>query len=101
MEQHIQRHLVINRYNPKDREFSLPNLEKILNVPQLQTIANDHQAVSGAINKGKPLRIDSPRSKPLADIDDLIDLMFSGPARTVHVNGASVFSRFRRAIGLK
>lgn len=111
---HVQRHLVINRFSNKDRNFALPSLEKILGATNLRTIANDHQAVSAAINNGKPLRATAPKSRALADIEELVEFLTRGQARRqvgtagpgagsaagAGADGPSVFSRIRRAIGL-
>lgn len=64
-------HVVINRYDPKLEGFSLRDLEKVLDVPRLLSIANDFAAVNASINNGRPLRLEAPASRALADIDAL------------------------------
>jgi len=96
-----QRRLVLNRYTDRDREFTVPALEKTTGATGFLTIANDHQAVSGAIHAGKPLRLHAPRSKTLSDLNGLMDSLFEAPA----ANGKerrpnSVFGAFKRAVGL-
>jgi pilus assembly protein CpaE len=93
-----KRLLVVNRYSPKVREFTLESLEKTLGAAPIHAIANDHAAVNGAINHGRPLRIHDPRAKPLADIENLIKAMFGAP-QSNHAGGG-VFGRMRRAFGL-
>ena len=94
----VHRHVVVNRFNPKDREFTLVNLERVMGFSGIRTIANDHAAVSEAINWGKPLRDAAPRSKPLADIRELAEAIC--PPGVVHDPGdPSVVGKLRKAIG--
>lgn len=67
----VSKHLVINRYNPRLPGLTIESLEERLDVPKLHTIANDFASVSSAVNHGWPLRLESPRSRTLTDIDSL------------------------------
>ena len=48
--------VVINRYNPQLKGFTAAEIQELLGVPRLATIANDFRAVNLAINQGKSLR---------------------------------------------
>jgi pilus assembly protein CpaE len=69
--------LVINRYNSQRKEFMVSHLQRLLQTPQLVTIANDYVTVSNALNEGHPLRKHAPKSDVLADIDNLARLLIN------------------------
>jgi Flp pilus assembly CpaE family ATPase len=94
-----QRRLVLNRYTDRDREFTVPALERTLGATGFSTIANDHTAVSGAIHAGKPLRLHAPRSKALSDLVSLGNSLFENPAEQEQ-KPKSMFASFKRAVGL-
>jgi pilus assembly protein CpaE len=95
-----QRRLVLNRYTDRDREFSVAALEKTTGATGFSTIANDHQAVSGAIHAGKPLRLHAPRSKALTDLVTLTNSLFDAPPNgTTRKRPDSVLGMFKRAVG--
>jgi pilus assembly protein CpaE len=72
--------LVINRYSANKEGFNVTHLQRLLRTPQLVTIASDYQAVSASHNEGRPLRMQSPGSRVLADIDRLAGMLVStGP----------------------
>jgi pilus assembly protein CpaE len=93
----LERTIVINRFSPKMKDYSLDVIEKALGVEPIYTIANDHPAVSGSINRGRPLRVHDPKAKPLADIETLIDRVLGGPVAT---EKSGMFGKLRRAFGL-
>jgi pilus assembly protein CpaE len=70
-----KQHLVINRYDPKVSGFDADRLQRLLQVPRLHTIADDPEAVTAAVNNGRPLRLEAPQAGALADIDALADLL--------------------------
>lgn len=90
-------HLVINRYDPKIEGFSAPELKQLLGVSELTTIHNDWTAVSSALNHGRPLRLEAPQCRALADLDALASrlLGLSQPQKRT-----GLFSQLRRALGL-
>ena len=99
--ENVKRHLVINRYTPKNKEYSVANLQKTLGIDDLKVIANDHLAVTNSINRGRPLRMVAPKTKALEDLRELIDDMFA----KANVNSrpkpsGSLFGRLGRAMGL-
>ncbi len=65
--------VVVNRYEHSINGFDSDRLMKALEVDCLRTIANDSAAFHGAVNRGQPLRLTSPRSRALADIDSLVE----------------------------
>jgi pilus assembly protein CpaE len=64
--------VAINRYNPQLKGYSGREIQEMLGVPRLVTIANDFRAVSLAINHGKSLRQVMPSTPILHGIDALI-----------------------------
>src|SRR5207245_316542 len=92
--------LVINRYNPKISGFSASHLEDLLKVPPLRTIAHD-PAVTAAVNNGRPLRLEAPRSQALADIDTLVhDFLAIDKQPEAKTHGSAVFGRLIQAFGM-
>jgi pilus assembly protein CpaE len=67
----MQLEVVLNRYDPKSREFELAQLKEKMGLPEMMTVANDYAAIKAALNSGVPLRMEVPRSRVLADIDEL------------------------------
>jgi pilus assembly protein CpaE len=65
--------LVVNRYDARLPGFSSAELEKLLQVSGLRTISNDSAALAAAANNGRPLRLEAPRSRALADITALAE----------------------------
>lgn len=63
--------VVINRYSTGIEGLSGRHIEEILGLSNLMTIANDHAAIITAENQGHLLRVQSPHSPALADIDAL------------------------------
>jgi len=92
--------LVINRYNPSRKEFLVTHLQRLLQTPQLATVANDYVAVSGALNEGRPLRVHAPHSNVLADIDQLVRLLLapSEPEEPPKPKRPSLLGRMVRAL---
>jgi pilus assembly protein CpaE len=88
--------LVINRYEPGLPSFSAPHLAKLLQVPQVWTVANDYPAVMAAVNHGKPLRLAAPHSRVLVDIRALANSLVGGSATLPSEEGGD---RLSRALG--
>jgi CheY-like chemotaxis protein len=80
--------LVINRYEPALPGFTADQLAKLLQVPQVQTVANDYPAVMAALNLGKPLALSAPESGVRADI--------RGLALTIEDRGSRIEDRGSR-----
>jgi Flp pilus assembly CpaE family ATPase len=96
--------IVINRYNPKTPGFGLAQLEKLLGVSGLVPVAAD-PAVAEAVNHGRPLRLEAPRSAALGDIGQLVRRAVAGStaddqAPAPRANRPAVFSRLVRAFGV-
>ena len=94
-------HLVINRYDPKLPGLSVAELERLLDVPKMQTISNDGTAVNAALNHGRPLRLETPHSPVLADLDALARTLLNIGAPTQAAKGSGLFGQLRRAISRK
>jgi pilus assembly protein CpaE len=61
-------HVIINRYDPARSTFSLERLRRVLDVPEIVTVANDPVGVACALNEGQPLHRAAPRSPILTDV---------------------------------
>jgi pilus assembly protein CpaE len=94
-------HLLINRYDPKIQGFTAPELEKILGVPKLLTVRNDWAAVSDALNHGRPLRLEAPQSRALADLDALAAALRGADDSPRPQKASGLYRQLRRAIGLQ
>jgi Flp pilus assembly CpaE family ATPase len=93
--------LVVNRYNPSIPGLSLKKLEDVLKTTGLQTISNDYAAMNATIDHGRPLRIEAPRSRLLADIVALARVLF--PELEHESNGrpgGPLLSTLSRCLGL-
>jgi pilus assembly protein CpaE len=97
-----QTHIVINRYDPKLPGFSADRLRQLLEVPSLHTIASDFKAVSAAINAGRSLRAEAPRSPTLTDLMALARRMADpiGGTVTPTRTKSALLGRLVRAFGL-
>jgi len=93
-------HLVINRFDPKKKGFSVDHLLKPLGVSSLLTVARDDHAMDAALDSACPLRLAAPQSPALADIlalaETLLDLASSPRAKPV-----GLFGRLGRALSNK
>lgn len=94
-------YLVLNRFEPRLEGFETERLRELLQVPQLHTIANDYAGVNAAGNHGRPLRLEAPNSRALADLDRLARALLSLPepaAAPVHT--PPLFRRLLRTLCL-
>lgn len=99
---HKRPKLLINRYDANMKGFGSQRLKELLQVPELLTISNDYEAVSTAINHGRPLRLEAPKTKVLADIDQLATrLEQPGIVEQTAREAPTVLAGLMRAIGLK
>ena len=87
--------VVINRYNPKSSGLPMDRIQGFLPGCDVCTLAQD-RAVGEAMNSGKPLRVYSPRSPVLADIDALIKKL--EPAVQADGKNESILGRLGRAL---
>jgi pilus assembly protein CpaE len=88
-------HLVFNRFNPSNKEFTVERMLRPLGVSTLSTVACDEVGVTRALNASCTLRLASPRSPALADIVALADkvLKLDGATRQ---EPAGLFQRLSR-----
>jgi pilus assembly protein CpaE len=95
----MQLEVVLNRYDPKSRDFELAQLKELMGVPDMMTVANDYASIKAALNSGVPLRMEVPRSKALANIGELAKKVM-GPGEQLAVNGKpsswSLFGKLAR-----
>jgi pilus assembly protein CpaE len=68
-------HIIINRYDPRMPGFGADRLKGLLEVTELLTVCNDYASVMAAINHGRPLRQEAPRSPALADLNRVVNTL--------------------------
>jgi pilus assembly protein CpaE len=93
-------HLVLNRYDPALEGFTAADLQRVLQVPLVTTVAADPTAVKTAANRGRPLRAVAPHSPALRDIDALVLSALglgAGPA-PAPAEGSGLFTRLVKAL---
>jgi pilus assembly protein CpaE len=93
--------IVINRYDSSLEGFDVGHLKRVLGVDALQTVVNDSAGFHAARNRGQPLRLASPKSKALIDIDaiaeQLLDKKHVRKAKQPH---EGLMGRFTHMLGL-
>jgi pilus assembly protein CpaE len=82
-----QQFVVINRFLPNVKEFSIRSLEDVLGIPQVFPVANDYDAFKTAESSGLTLRKAAPHSPALADITTLARVLLGMPAAPNSVGG--------------
>lgn len=82
-----QLHFVLNRYDPRDREFPIERMKKFLLTERLWTVANDFKGCHLATNEGKLLHDRTPDSPALADLHDLAATLLRRPPPARPANG--------------
>jgi len=92
-----QQFVVINRYLPNSKEFSLRNLEEVLQIPKLFSVASDWNSFQAAEIAGQTLRRAAPHSHSLADITALARTMLGMPSAT-HVVGWSFLNTWNHVV---
>lgn len=90
--------IVINRYNPQLKGFTAAEIQQLLGVPRLTTIANDFRSVNLAINQGKPIRRVAPETPILHDLDTLIHSLLGLERRHVAQGMHRLFGRVLHAL---
>lgn len=65
--------VVVNRYDAELEGFDADHLAQVFGTDRLRTISADHLSVNASINCGSPLRMISPYSPALADLDGLAE----------------------------
>jgi pilus assembly protein CpaE len=87
-------HVVINRFDKTATNLSVPLLARILGVQKMHTIVQDEASFTSASNRGCTLRLGSPRSPALAEIDALATQLVGGDGLTKgRPRGISLVSR--------
>lgn len=70
-------YVAINRYDPRVQGFTEDQLDALLRGSKLVTIANDYSSVIAAVNHGRTLRLEAPRSTVVRDISRLACLLLN------------------------
>jgi pilus assembly protein CpaE len=91
--------LVVNRYDPRIKGFTKPELESLLRVSGVRSVARDDAAVTASLNNGRPLRVQAPTSRALTDISALSHELLQLPEKTSK-DRVNVFGRLVRSFGL-
>jgi pilus assembly protein CpaE len=89
--------VVINRFNPSIKGFSRDEIEQMLGVPRVLTVANDFHAVNLSVNKGRPLRQVAPATPILRDLELLIRKLLGNDDDCSNRNGRGLFRRVLHA----
>jgi pilus assembly protein CpaE len=97
-------HMVLNRYDPGVPGFRSDRIRQMLNVEELFTIASDYPSVSAAMNQGRPLRVQAPKSRVVGDIARLTSSLMpqaeeAAPAKAG--SGSGVFGGLFRKLGIR
>jgi pilus assembly protein CpaE len=71
--------IVVNRYDPRSKDFPVDRIKEVLEAQTLVTVANDYPAVNASVNSGVPLRLGAPKSKAHADLVGLTHKLFGTP----------------------
>ena len=90
--------VVINRYNPRLKGFTCDEIKDMLGVARVLTVANDPQAVTLSVNKGRPIRQVSPGTPILRDLDALIHEIIGLDGHQPAMNGRGLFGRMLHAL---
>lgn len=69
--------VVVSRYDSSLEGFDVRHLAKILGIDDIRTIVNDNSGFHAARNQGQPIRLASPKSKAIKDIDSLAESLLS------------------------
>ena len=85
--------VVVNRYDPRSKDFPLERVKEVLESPNLSTIANDYPSVNASVNRGVPLRLERRAPKALADIEALTSKLFGNPEVAKKDSGWKWFGR--------
>jgi pilus assembly protein CpaE len=94
-------HVVINRYDAKLPGFGAQRLKELLEVSHVHTVARDDEGFEAAVNHGRPLRLEAPRSPALADLRRLLRSVLPQEENRPATPKPGLFSRMIRAIGLE
>lgn len=93
--------IVINRYDSSIKGFDVNHLRQVLGVNDVKTIVNDQSGFHAARNQGQPLRLASPTSKAIGDIDTIADHLL-GTKHTSEAKAAhhGILSQFSQMLGI-
>ncbi len=93
--------VVINRFDSSLEGFDVHHLKQVLGVDDLRTIVDDSPGFHAAVNQGQPLRLASPKSPAIADIDTLaenvLDIRNHGRPGKYH---QGIFSQLTHLLGV-
>lgn len=89
--------LVVNRYDGALDGFTADRLRRLLQPAGLRTVAQD-SALADAANNGRPLRLQAPRSRALADFARLADELAPGDAGPATQTRPTFLDRLSRVL---
>ncbi len=90
--------VVLNRFDPNRKGFDITHLARVLGTDHVRTVSDDHESMIASINSGQPLRLASPRSRALVDIDLLTEDLLGKKADSTR--RPRLFSRIAHALGV-
>lgn len=93
--------VVLNRYDSSLEGFEVDQLRRALGINDVRTVVNDSKSFHVARNQGQPLRLASPKSKALKDIDAIAEQLLSKKhACRAKKPCEGIFSRFTQLLGI-
>jgi len=93
--------VVINRYDSSLEGFDVDHLKRVLGLDDVQTVVNDNTGFHVARNQGQPLRLASPKSKAIKDIDTIAEqLLNKKNVCRANKPQEGLFGRFTQMLGL-
>lgn len=91
-----ERTVVINRFDRRLKDFTIGRVEAIADRGHVKTVANDYASVVAAENHGRLLRLESPKSRVLTDIDALARRVFGRESEAAAPKaGRGIFPKLR------
>ncbi len=93
--------VVINRYDSSLEGFEIDHLRKVLGIDDVRTVVNDSAGFHAARNQGQPLRLASPKSKAIKDIDAIAEhILRTKPASEAKKPHEGIIGRFAQILGV-
>ncbi len=90
--------VVVNRFNPGLKGFGVSEIQQMIGIPRIMTIASDYPSVNLAVNRGRPLRLVAPQTPILRDIDEVIRAVLGLESPVASSNGHGLFKRMFKSL---
>jgi pilus assembly protein CpaE len=93
--------IVINRYDASLEGLDVGHLRQVLGIDDVRTVINDSAGFHTARNQGQPLRLASPKSKAISDIDAIAEhLLRKKHTCKAQRNHEGIISRVTHMLGI-